>query len=313
MADNTTLNAMSGGDSVGADEISGVKYQRIKLIHGADGTNDGDVSTSNGLPVQVATALPAGTNAIGKLAANSGVDIGDTDVTSVTPGTTASSLGKAEDAAHTSGDVGVMALGVANVAQSSFGSDGDYTPMATDLKGNTLITGNIAHDGVDAGNPVLNGYRSIAHGANPTAVAAADRTVGYANRHGIPFFISGHPNTLTASINVTDADGAQTDTAIITVSSGSVIVVTWLKIIADGDNSGTPAYRIGFGASNTPAADAAGLLAHHTGIKAGGGEITGNGGGILGVGTDGQDLRLTCEDPVAGGLTVIVGYFTIES
>jgi hypothetical protein len=32
-------------------------------------------------------ALPAGTNAIGKLAANSGVDIGDVDVTSISPGT----------------------------------------------------------------------------------------------------------------------------------------------------------------------------------------------------------------------------------
>jgi len=302
MADSVVLDAMTGGDTIAADDVGGAKYQRIKLVHGADGVNAGDVATSNGLPVQVVAALPAGTN-----------NIGDVDVLSVVPGTTATSLGKAEDSAHTSGDVGVMALGVANVAQSALSSDGDYTPLATDTKGNVLVTGNVAHDAADAGNPNLIGYRAIAHGTNPTAVAAADRTVGYANRHGIPFFISGHPNTLTASINVTDADGAQTDTAIITVSSGSVIVVTWLKIIADGDNSGTPAYRIGFGASNTPAADAAGLLAHHTGIKAGGGEITGNGGGILGVGTDGQDLRLTCEDPVAGGLTVIVGYFTIES
>lgn len=36
--------------------------------------------------VEVDTALPAGTNAIGKLAANSGVDIGDVDVTSISPG-----------------------------------------------------------------------------------------------------------------------------------------------------------------------------------------------------------------------------------
>mgnify|MGYP007100058916 CR=1 FL=1 len=50
MADNVTLNSMSGGDVVGADEISGIKYQRVKLIHGADGTNDGDVSSTNGLP-----------------------------------------------------------------------------------------------------------------------------------------------------------------------------------------------------------------------------------------------------------------------
>lgn len=51
MADNTTLNAGTGGDVVASDDISSVKYQRIKLIHGADGTNDGDVSRANPLPV----------------------------------------------------------------------------------------------------------------------------------------------------------------------------------------------------------------------------------------------------------------------
>jgi hypothetical protein len=39
------------------------------------------------LQVDVVAALPAGTNAIGKLAANSGVDIGDVDVTSISAGT----------------------------------------------------------------------------------------------------------------------------------------------------------------------------------------------------------------------------------
>lgn len=51
MADNTTFNAGSGGNTFGDDDISGVKYPRIKLIHGSDGVNDGDVSSTNGLPV----------------------------------------------------------------------------------------------------------------------------------------------------------------------------------------------------------------------------------------------------------------------
>lgn len=41
----------------------------------------------------ISNALPAGTNAIGKLAANSGVDIGDVDVTSVTLPTGAGTVG----------------------------------------------------------------------------------------------------------------------------------------------------------------------------------------------------------------------------
>lgn len=53
---------------------------------------------------------------------------GGIDVASVVPGTGATNLGKAEDAAHTSGDVGVMALGVRkDTAVSLAGTDGDYT------------------------------------------------------------------------------------------------------------------------------------------------------------------------------------------
>lgn len=53
MADDVRLNAGTGGDLIAADDIGGVKYPRMKLVHGADGTNAGDVSTANGLPVNV--------------------------------------------------------------------------------------------------------------------------------------------------------------------------------------------------------------------------------------------------------------------
>lgn len=92
----------------------------------------------------IANALPAGTNAIGKLAANSGVDIGDVDVTTVgtiTPGTAATSLGKAEDARHTSGDVGVFALGVRNdTLADATNATADYSQISTDLKGRVVTT-----------------------------------------------------------------------------------------------------------------------------------------------------------------------------
>lgn len=59
-----------------------------------------------------------------------------TGTTSLTPGVAATNLGKAEDAIHASGDTGVMALGVSNVAQSTLNADGDYSVLATDTKGN---------------------------------------------------------------------------------------------------------------------------------------------------------------------------------
>ena len=62
MSDNTVLNPGVGGDTIALDDIGGVKYQRIKLIYGADGVNSGDVATGNGLPV----------NATGTVAISSG-------------------------------------------------------------------------------------------------------------------------------------------------------------------------------------------------------------------------------------------------
>lgn len=105
--------------------------------------------------------------------ANSGVDIGDVDVTSVVPGTGATNLGKAEDAGHTTGDVGVMALGVANTGDANIsGTTLDYTPFATDLTGAVHVMGKVAADAAAPANPLLVGVR--ARNSVPTAVSAAE-------------------------------------------------------------------------------------------------------------------------------------------
>lgn len=249
MADNINVTAGTG-KTIGADEITSVLYQRVKLIEGADGTNDGDISATNPLPVElrdVDTTLVADVGAIktsvqtldnaisgnemqvdvltmptttvqatdldvrdltstdvvtvtggagqtadvkitldgesvpvtgtfwqatqpvsGTVTANlsatdnavlddiaakdfatqttlaainaklvSGTDIGDVDVTTIVPGTGATNLGKAEDAAHTSADVGVMALGVRTDVPNAVGAGttGDYSFVATDMAG----------------------------------------------------------------------------------------------------------------------------------------------------------------------------------
>jgi len=66
MADNIAVTAGSG-ETVGADEISAVKYQRVKIIVGADGTNDGDVASGNPMPVTGSTtviSIPAITGSV---------------------------------------------------------------------------------------------------------------------------------------------------------------------------------------------------------------------------------------------------------
>ena len=53
MADNVAVTAGSG-TAVAADDISSVWYQRVKLVIGADGTNDGDIAATNPMPVSAA-------------------------------------------------------------------------------------------------------------------------------------------------------------------------------------------------------------------------------------------------------------------
>ena len=117
-----------------------------------DNAIDAVISGSE-MQVDIVASLPAGTNEIGKLAANSGVDIGDTDVTSIVPGVGASNLGKAEDAAHSSGDVGVASLAVRRDTPTSLaGADNDYLPLTTDEDGAVWSRTHKVGSVIDSGN-----------------------------------------------------------------------------------------------------------------------------------------------------------------
>lgn len=150
---------------------------------------------TNGIPVS--TALPAGSNAIGKLAANSGVDIGDVDVLSVVPGTGATNLGKAEDAAHASGDTGVLALAVRQDSDATMVSaTGDYSALQVDANGYLKVNikagagsgGTAAADGsaFTRGTTSLTPAGAVVETSAPTLtngqVAALSQTTGGALR-----------------------------------------------------------------------------------------------------------------------------------
>ena len=126
---------------------------------------DNSIASGNELQVDVVASLPAGSAAIGKLAANSGVDIGDVDVTSIVPGTGATNLGKAEDAAHSSGDTGVMALVVRNdVLDALAGSDGDYSALQVNKTGALNVTETVGHLGAhyESGTTANSGLKIVA-------------------------------------------------------------------------------------------------------------------------------------------------------
>jgi hypothetical protein len=77
------IQSAQGATDVGVTALV-VRNDTLADLSGADGDYAPlQVNASGALYTSLATALPAGTNAIGKLAANSGVDIGDVDVTSL--------------------------------------------------------------------------------------------------------------------------------------------------------------------------------------------------------------------------------------
>lgn len=62
-------------------------------------------------------------------------------ITTIIPGAAATNLGKAEDAAHSSGDVGVFALAVSNENSTAFGAaSGDYAPHGVNRYGHSYVT-----------------------------------------------------------------------------------------------------------------------------------------------------------------------------
>ncbi len=163
MVDNTELNSGTGGDTIATDDIGGVKHQRVKIQHGADGSAT-DVSSASPLPVDgsgvtqpvsaAALPLPSGAAtsanqlADGHNVANAGTFAVQAD--SVIPGVGATNLGKAEDAVHASGDVGIMPLGVRTDVPASTVADGDYAPFLMSEEG-ALWTENLPSE-VEAGN-----------------------------------------------------------------------------------------------------------------------------------------------------------------
>jgi hypothetical protein len=146
-SDGNEITSLGGGGGGSGDASSANQISQIAL-ETAIRDRLGEVQatpTANTLldrlkALLTGISLAASTNTIGKLGANSGVDIGDVDVTSVTPGVGAANLGKAEDAAHASGDVGVMVLVVRKDAAGALaGTDGDYAPLQVDASGNLRI------------------------------------------------------------------------------------------------------------------------------------------------------------------------------
>lgn len=113
-------------------------------------------------------------------------------------------------------------------------------------------------------------------------------------------------NAITTRTNYT---GAQTNAALITVATGTRILLTRCCVLADNANSVDVQVRVGFAAVTTPTG--VGVVLSHPGIAAGSGVVEGNGAGVLGVGADGEDLRITSEVPTGGSIDVVTTHYEV--
>lgn len=115
-----TESALAADGAVGLPALT-------KVIAGYDGANIQAIHTdANGdVQVDLVGSLPAGNN-----------NVGDVDIASFPGGLT----GYAEDSAHVSGDIGLMALAVRQDATGPLAADGDYTPLQTNANGELKVT-----------------------------------------------------------------------------------------------------------------------------------------------------------------------------
>lgn len=160
MADDVAITAGSG-TTIATDDASGRHIQLFKLAYSANGDATLVGVDVNGLDVDVTRlpALPAGSN-----------NIGDVDVLTL-PALPAGTNAIGKLAANSGVDIG----------------DVDVTSLPALVAGSANIgqvdpRGNIAHDGVDAGNPVKTGGR--ARTALPAAVAQDDRSDTITDKFG---------------------------------------------------------------------------------------------------------------------------------
>lgn len=334
------------------DADQNVQIVRIVQVTGAEGSKtvvDLPGDATNGLDVDVTRlpALPAGTNNIGdvdilSIAAGDN-NIGNVDVVTlpaIPAGT--NNIGDVDvltvpaPLSTTGGGTEATALRV-TIANDSTGvvsvddNGGSLTvdnggTFAVQVDGSALTALQLIDDTVFADDAAFTtgtskvsavGVLGVAHGSDPAAVAAGDAAVLIANRHRILYTLGGHPNLQSAEYITT---ASQTDDAIMpAISTGTKYVIAGVTVTCNNANTVNVSVRIGFGTTTVPAQGASGadavakVILSHPGIAPGSGVLKGHAGGIIGIGGDGEELRITCGAPTSGSLVVQVDYFTIAS
>lgn len=166
----------------------------------------------------------------------------------------AAGVGKAEDAAHASGDTGIMPLAVRrDTAAASSGTSGDYEPLQTDSLGRLRVTTPAVRAG---GTAITASSGSVANTAAVATLAAGGAGV----RTYITGFVLTASGATGASVVVATVTGlANTMSFVFTEPAGTTepatpLIVTFPEPIpASADNTAIVVTLPALGAGNTDA------------------------------------------------------------
>lgn len=159
-----TVTSQVSGTVIANNTLSSALY--------VQGTTTVANSGANALFIQGTTTSTVTAGTVTMTSTNAGFVQGT--VTAL-PGVSATSLGKAEDAVFTTGDVGVMALGVRqDSGTANFTSaNGDYSPISVDYNGRTNV--------IERGSAIAHGSAAISASAQILAASATRRTAVLTN------------------------------------------------------------------------------------------------------------------------------------
>jgi hypothetical protein len=195
---------------IATDDIGGIQHQRVKVQFGADGSAT-DVSSANPLPVGGSpigatneTAPATDTAAAGLNGRLQRIAQRLTSLIALLP----ASIGQKDTAGSLSvtlaSDHGALPLPAGAATEATLAAQSAKLPSA--LSSDRLKTeavGNVAHDGVDTGNPVKIGGR--ASSAIPAPTASGDRTELWTTLSGAALAAVGGHTAITGDGNANPA------------------------------------------------------------------------------------------------------------
>jgi hypothetical protein len=189
--------------SIATEEISSIQYQKMKIIDGTTSSTAAIGVSANPWYVQGTVTCNAGTNL--------------NTSTLATQATLASALTaleliddtvETEDAAHASGDKGVMSLAVRTDTPASLaGTTGDYAPLQLDSSGNLRV--NVAAGGGTGGTAAADETTFTAASTQGTAIQGAFDDTGSDTVAEDKLGIARITTNRALHVNLRDATGAE--------------------------------------------------------------------------------------------------------